>query len=118
MITILVCGSQHYANVERMTEVLDEYLKRHLQVTIIHGAAPGADTMAEVWAIRRGQLHRSYPADWRKHGRALAGKVRNREMLLHERTKIDLVLSFIGGTGTADMTDLCRRSGLKVEEIV
>jgi hypothetical protein len=59
-------------------------------VTLIHGAARGADTIAAHLAVVLGWSVVPYPADWSRHGKA-AGPIRNREML---DSKPDVVLAF------------------------
>jgi len=48
-------------------------------VTVIHGGAPGADTLGGRVADKYGYQVRVFNADWNQHGRA-AGPIRNREM--------------------------------------
>jgi len=80
---------------------------------IINGGASGADTLSTLWANDRGVTCETKYADWRKHGRA-AGIVRNAEML---DSGIDLVVAFPGGSGTRDMINRSKKSGIEVVEI-
>jgi hypothetical protein len=80
---------------------------------IIHGAAPGADTLAGQWAADKGIPVEAFPADWEKHGRA-AGPIRNKQML--DDGKPDLVVAFPGGWGTANMCKQAREAGVRVLE--
>lgn len=80
---------------------------RRREITIIHGAARGADTMAAEWADDYGYPVEAYPADWDTHGRS-AGYIRNAKML--EEGKPDLVISFPGGKGTKMMIDLATKA--------
>jgi len=81
---------------------------------VIHGAAPGADTLAGRWAELRRVPVEAFPADWEKHGRA-AGPIRNAPMLAEG--KPDLVVAFPGGRGTANMCKQARAAGVKVVEV-
>ena len=81
---------------------------------MITGGASGADALAAAWTEERGVTYREYPADWAAHGRA-AGPLRNQLML--ERERIDLVLAFPGGRGTADMTTRAVRAGIPVTTV-
>ena len=90
-------------------------------VILMHGAAKGADTLAGIWARRKGIEVAECPADWQTHGKA-AGPRRNGEML---RRLIDMqnhngfrvgVVAFPGGTGTADCQRQAEALGIPVWE--
>lgn len=89
---------------------------------IVHGAAPGADLLAEDWAKQHEVAYRGYPARWRREGKK-AGPLRNERMLAREhrpegsRYPIALWLAFPGGAGTADMVRRCRAEGILVIEV-
>jgi len=59
-------------------------------VILIHGGAPGADTLAGQIGVELGFIIECHPAEWDKYGKA-AGPKRNIEMLEREP---DLVLAF------------------------
>lgn len=111
---LLVCGGRELGDEVLVTSWLD-FLHRQVQVDIlIHGAATGADTIADVWAKRNLITVEDYPvtkAEWTVHGRA-AGPIRNRKM--YWGSKPDLVLAFPGGKGTADMVEVARGGGTVV----
>lgn len=46
---------------------------------VVCGSAPGVDTIGFDWAWENGIPVKSFPADWRKHGKA-AGPIRNKAM--------------------------------------
>lgn len=83
-------------------------------VTIITGAARGADRFGGDWAAIEHCLLEEFPAAWEHHGRA-AGPIRNRQML--KEGKPDLVIAFPGGNGTANMVKQARQAGVEVIEI-
>ena len=96
---ILVTGDRNWdINPELHKERIRYVLKRVVadalnsaqEVTIIHGAARGVDTLAGQVASELGLNVEAYPADWEKYGKA-AGPIRNRKML---DLKPDLVLAF------------------------
>lgn len=95
-------------------EVLNE---SYDPVTIIHGAARGADTIADICAQLLGYEIERYPANWDEHGRA-AGPIRNQEML---DTGIDLCIAFhydlSNSKGTANMIRRCERAGIPVYKV-
>ena len=108
---VLVCGSRDYTDIRTMRRILSG-LPRVAQ--LIHGAAEGADTIAETIARERGWSFVAYPADWRTHGRA-ADPIRNAQMLRDGEP--DLVIAFRtrpDSRGTNDMIAKARRAGLPV----
>ena len=111
---VLVCGGRNYDDEDRFDSVLDE-INRETPITkIVHGGAKGADELAWLWAKHRGVPHKVYNAQWSLHGKA-AGPIRNQEMLDVECP--DLVVSFPGGKGTADMVRRAKEAGVKVVEV-
>lgn len=136
---ILVCGGRNFGNIEqgergtlKEQEYLfiqgtlgqlsmdwpktpeDKYGNWLPNVRIITGGAKGVDSAAIDWAVVNWCEFKEYLADWRKHGKA-AGPIRNQQMLDEE--KIDLVVAFPGGSGTADMVRRARKAGIPVKEI-
>lgn len=114
MTRILVTGGRDYADRERLTRTLDDLARTRAIAVIIHGNAPGADSLAAEWARLSHVPVEAYPADWRK-GRG-AGPERNAKMLREGRP--DLVVAFPGGRGTADMVRRARAAGVRVMEVV
>lgn len=82
---------------------------------IIHGAARGADRLADVIAESLGIEREPYPADWGRYKKG-AGPIRNQQML--DEGKPDLVVFFHrsleGSSGTGDMVARALLSGLPV----
>ena len=83
-------------------------------VVIIHGAARGADSLANDYATERGLRVVSYPADWKTHGRR-AGPIRNKKMLTESQPHV--IIAFKGGNGTAHMMKIGREAGVTVYEV-
>lgn len=112
---ILVCGGREYANKERVFKILDAAVRamadRH--ITIIHGAATGADSLAELWAEERQVKSKAFPADWTAYG-TRAGYMRNKQML--DEGKPHAVIAFPGGPGTRMMVGLAKRYGVPTKE--
>ena len=109
---VLICGGRDFDDRALVGKTLTP---RRADITeIIHGAARGADTLADEWAQVWGIPSRAFPALWRRHGRA-AGPIRNQRML--DEGKPDLVIAFPGGKGTADMVERARGAGVAVQEI-
>ncbi len=100
-ITILCCGGRAYADYDHVHDTLNaitvEFVPAELH--IVHGGAPGADSLCGKWAERYGIKVTVYPAHWRSG--PSAGPRRNARMLAESRP--DLVVAFPGGRGTRDM---------------
>ena len=111
---ILVCGGRTYNNKDKVNEVLSSIHKETPISVLIHGAAKGADTLAGCWARENGIKEKQYPALWNTHGKA-AGIMRNQKML--DDNKVDLVIAFPGGKGTADMVERAKKANIEVREI-
>jgi hypothetical protein len=119
---VLMCGSRHWSDREavvmamagiearRTTDLLEKG-----NVTVIHGAARGADTIAGEVAAEWGYHVEVYPADWKRHGKA-AGFIRNAQML--EQGRPHLVIAFTddleASRGTADMVRRARAADVPV----
>jgi hypothetical protein len=115
---ILVCGSRDWAKPLLIHTLLDGFLANYEALTIIHGAARGADDAARVWAqacpSRVTEL--AFPADWATHGKA-AGPIRNQQML--DQGRPELVLAFkdnfnwqLDRGGTENMVKIAHKAGI------
>ena len=111
---VLVCGGRDYANKSHVHQTLDMYHRCCPIELLIHGDAPGADSIADEWAEFREIATAVYPADWDRYGKR-AGPIRNALMLDEEQP--DVVLAFPGGTGTDNMIRLARQAGVPVHEV-
>lgn len=93
---VLVTGSRDWADYKTISEALYQACSApmsmvcdgmELVVTVVHGAAPGADTLASRWVKENPRPcpwvvveEEPHPADWKKHKKA-AGPIRNIEMV-------------------------------------
>lgn len=128
---LLVFGGRGYNHGGTTFMALD-HLRAQLGVeVIIHGAAPGADQLAGVYArANSGMSEDPYPADWdnleapgavivyRKDGKPYnlkAGFTRNQRMI--DEGKPDMGLQFPGGAGTADMRRRLDKAGIPVIQV-
>lgn len=100
---------------------------------VIHGGAAGADSLADTWlesakGFPKAQVYKAQWKDVERPGAvikinkmtnepydAAAGPHRNQKMV--DQGKPDLVVAFLGGSGTADMVDRARKAGIEVREI-
>jgi hypothetical protein len=126
---ILVCGGREYGTrvtedghkvpnvyeIEKLNKALEALKQEFDDITIIHGDARGADTLAKVWALRNNISVISFPAEWGVYGRS-AGYVRNTQML--EEGEPDIVLAFPGGSGTEMMCKIAKAAGVEIRRVV
>lgn len=107
----LICGGRAFRDMAAfasgMNRLVDEWGKPTL---VIHGAAPGADTLADIWARTHGFPIYAMPANWSAHGRS-AGPIRNRAML---QLGPHAVIAWPGGSGTEHMVRIAESAGVPV----
>lgn len=119
---IQITGSRDFTDIRLMERALLDITANPTDdepITIIHGGARGADSIAERLAIRHSWRSVIYRARWREHGvyNPMAGKIRNGQML---DLNPDVVLAFKKRTarnnGTQDAIDKARARSLRVLE--
>lgn len=114
-VRILVCGSRTFSHpVVVASELAFVSTYYNGNIMIIHGAAPGADTLADEWAKAVGKEIEAYPADWKRYGKR-AGFLRNTQML--EEGRPDRVVAFVDkplaeSKGTKMMVDIACTGGV------
>lgn len=107
---VLVTGGRDFADRDLLFHTLDRlHLERGIAL-VIHGAARGADRLANDWAKERRVPRHACPADWDGLGPA-AGPIRNSFMLT---LSPDLVVAFSGGGGTLDMVNKAELASVEV----
>jgi len=111
---VLVCGGHNYHDQDHVWTTLSGLNAKQPIGLLIHGAATGADRLAQAWALKRLIPDREFDANWPKDGSA-AGAIRNQHMI--DEGKPDLVVAFSGGPGTADLVRRAKLHGVKVIEI-
>lgn len=110
---VLICGSRNWRDYEAILTRIEELPP---DAVIVHGGAPGADSIAGLAGALRGHKVEEHPADWRTHGKA-AGPIRNQQMI---DTEPALVIAFrLRGPsrGTDDCLRRARAAGIPVEVI-
>ena len=119
---ILITGSRDWTDRARIRRVLANEASRPGAI-VIHGAAGGADTIADEEARALGMVVERYPADWKRHRKA-GGPIRNGVMLarllaLRDEGASVAVYAFPlpGSVGTHDMIERARRAGVDVEVV-
>jgi hypothetical protein len=116
-VKVLVCGDRNWTDRKLISRELAALVPPEgIVMTVIHGAARGADTIGGEVAHLMGAGVRPFPADWAFYGRA-AGPTRNQRML--DDGKPDLVLAFhddlANSKGTADMVRRAEKAGVPVK---
>src|SRR5260221_12213087 len=84
MTRILVTGSRAWRDRRAVVDALDDLLDRSCgPLTVVHGAAAGADGMAHAWAVSHpGEdlgIAEPHPAHWLQHGKQ-ARVIPNRQL--------------------------------------
>lgn len=109
-IRVLVTGGRDYTDRAAVARALTHlgsnfiFGARPEEITLVHGDATGADTLAAEEAVKLGWKVEPHPADWNTHGNA-AGPIRNKHMV---KLGANYCVAFTGGEGTAH----CRRLAL------
>ncbi|MDO9252617.1 MAG: DUF2493 domain-containing protein [Hydrogenophaga sp.] len=109
---IIVCGGRDFEHKADVFAALDRLHGQRPVSLLIHGAAPGADLLAEDWARAREIPYFGVPAKWTVDGKA-AGPMRNAAMAALKPTA-ELLVAFPGGRGTANMIDAAETMDIKV----
>lgn len=109
---VLVCGTREGID----DTLIDAELSRLSPDVVIEGDCHGVDRQAGQWARTHGVELVTFPADWRRFGRA-AGPIRNQAML--DQGCPDLVLAFATAIskGTNDMIRRAEVSGVPVRVV-
>jgi|SRR5215467_16308907 len=109
---VLVCGDREWSHYDSIRATLEVY---PAGTVVIHGAARGADTLADQVAKELGFDVEPYPAEWDKYKKA-AGPIRNSQMLTEGRpTEVHAFHNTLEhSTGTKDMVTKAQKAGLPV----
>jgi SLOG family YspA-like protein len=114
MTRVLICGGRHFHDWAVAWHYLDALHAIYHFELVIHGGAPGADTLADKWAKLNSVPIAQFKAEWSKFGHA-AGPLRNRRML--KEGIPDLVVALPGGRGTSNMRNVASRAGVTVLDL-
>ena len=107
---ILVTGGRKFDDKELLFNFLDRLHQDRSITLVIHGAAQGADSLAEEWGNARGVETLPCLPDVERY-KGGAWLEQSKQMLAH---KPDLVAAFPGGNGTANMIELAQKAGVEV----
>jgi len=105
---LCIFGSRSLDDKEQIFKELDAIYSGKLPDEVISGGAKGIDTIARLWAEKRGIKFTEFPADWQQFGKP-AGMIRNKRMA-------EYATNFVGfwdgqSVGTKGMMDIIRRTG-------
>ena len=109
---VIIAGGRDFNDYRLLKQMCDHYLSNTTKrITIVSGAANGADRLGERYAKERGFNISSHPADWDKFGKS-AGYIRNKEMA----GEANALIAFHDGNsnGTASMISLAEKHNLKI----
>lgn len=115
---ILISGDRDWTDALPIDVIINGFLtlgrRNGEPLVVIHGAARGADSLADTWKVIAGVTMCPFPADWKTYGRS-AGPIRNRQMLDEAP---DLVIAFhddlAQSKGTRDCVAEARRRQIPV----
>jgi hypothetical protein len=101
---LAIIGSRTFTNYKLLKETLELY--RSKITVVVSGAAKGADSLGEKWALENNIQTLIFPADWEKFGKR-AGFIRNEDIIKN----CDCVIAFWDGLskGTAHSISLCEK---------
>lgn len=114
VVRVGVTGGRDFTDHSSVWRALDAVAERNPQFILIVGDARGADRFARNWndMERHGQFIEVFAADWARYGPG-AGPKRNQRMV---DSGLDLLITFPGRKGTADMTRRAKAAGIKIEQ--
>lgn len=105
---VLICGSRDWTDQSPIAVLIAGLAQLDEPVTIIHGAARGADSIAGYYAKAWKMEVIEEPADWKTHGRS-AGPIRNQKMLYEHVPDVVYAFRLDGESkGTNHMIQIAR----------
>ena len=107
---VAVTGGKEVADPGAVWSVLDRTRAKHADMVLVHGGAPGIETVAAKWAEARGVHQLIVRPDWMAHGRAAPFR-RNDEML---NLLPKGIVAWPGSGITDNLVDKARQMGIPV----
>ena len=106
---VLVTGSRNWTDATVISRALSS-IPTDEQITVVHGGAKGADSLAGQFAQHLGYSVEVHEADWDTYGKR-AGYIRNKKMV---DLGADLCLAFIknNSKGATICLDLADKAGI------
>lgn len=114
MFRVIVAGSRHFNDYNRVKKDLDYLLSRRAReetIEIVSGGCRGADALGERYAREMGYSLSVFPAAWNRFGK-IAGPIRNHQMALYA----DALVAYRapGSRGTSSMISEAERAGIRI----
>lgn len=108
MFKVIIAGGRTFNDYQLLKQSCDKLLVNKTNIEIVSGAARGADSLGEDYAIERGFTIRRFPAQWDSLG-CSAGYVRNKQMAEYA----DALIAFWDreSKGTKHMIDIMKGLG-------
>ena len=107
---VAVTGGKEVADPAAVWSVLDRTRAKHGNMVLVHGGAPGIETVAAKWAEARSVDQVIVRPDWKAHGRA--APFRRNDDLLNLLPKG--IVAFPGSGITNNLVDKARQMGIPV----
>lgn len=101
---LAIIGSRTFNDYKLLQETLEQYKSKI--VLVVSGAAKGADSLGEKWALENNIQTLIFPAEWGKYGKR-AGYIRNEDIIKN----CDCCIAFWDGksVGTKHSISLCEK---------
>lgn len=122
-LALILSGDRKWEKINPIRRELQKLMKEYDVLIVIHGAAPGADTVGALVADNLMIPIDPVPAEWEKFGPG-AGPIRNGRMLnklLKFKADKKMVLAFhpdlTKSKGTKDMVKQARNAGVEAKVI-
>ena len=111
---VIIAGTRDFNDYASLKRICDYLLSEIAIDAILCGECRGVDLMGKRYAEERGIPVESYPADWKRYGRA-AGPKRNAQMA----SAADCLIAFWDGVskGTANMIKLMGDKPVRIVRI-
>lgn len=109
---LAIIGSRTFTNYNLLQEILEQHKPE--TTLVVSGAAKGADSLGEKWAIENNIPTLIFPADWDKFGK-MAGYIRNEDIIKN----CDYAIAFWDrqSKGTKHSISLCEKYNKPVKII-
>jgi hypothetical protein len=101
---LAIIGSRNFTNYKLLQEILEQYKPKI--TLVVSGAAKGADSLGEKWALENNIQTLIFHADWNQYGKR-AGFIRNEDIIKN----CDYCVAFWDGEskGTKHSLSLCEK---------
>jgi len=101
---LAIIGSRTFNDYKLLQEILEQHKSKI--TLVVSGAAKGADSLGEKWALENNIQTLIFPAEWGKYGKR-AGYIRNEDIIKN----CDYCIAFWDGEskGTKHSISLCKK---------